>query len=63
MLVLARRKNETLVINHGNISIRIVVTDIDKRAGKVRLAIDAPPEVKIWRGELEEKMKKQASTE
>ena len=47
MLVLSRRKVESLVIDD-----RIVVTVLEIRAGRVRLGIEAPPEVAIRRDEL-----------
>jgi carbon storage regulator len=47
MLVLSRKPEEALVIN-GNIE--IVVLGIED--GKVRLGIQAPPEVKIYRKEV-----------
>jgi carbon storage regulator len=47
MLVLSRKKNEVIVIG-GNIRVKIV--DIDR--GKIRLGIDAPSDVRIWRKEL-----------
>lgn len=50
MLVLSRRKDESVVVN-GNI--RIVVVDI--RGDKVRLGIEAPDNVNVFRSELLEK--------
>jgi carbon storage regulator len=47
MLVLSRKINETIVIG-GNI--RVTMTAI--RSSQVRLAIEAPPEVPIFREEL-----------
>jgi carbon storage regulator len=47
MLVLSRKINETIVIG-GNI--RVTMTSIRNR--QVRLAIDAPPEVRVMREEL-----------
>lgn len=47
MLVLTRKINETIVIG-GNI--RVTMASI--RNSQVRLAIDAPPEVRILREEL-----------
>ena len=47
MLVLSRKINETIVIG-GNI--RVTMTAI--RSRQVRLAIDAPPDVRIIRQEL-----------
>lgn len=50
MLVLSRKKNEAIMI--GN-NIKIIVSDV--RGDKVRIGIEAPPEIKILRHELLEK--------
>jgi len=47
MLVLSRRKDESIVINHD---IRIVVVEI--RGDKVRLGVEAPKEVPVHRREV-----------
>ncbi len=47
MLVLSRKVGETIVINNN---IRITVVDIDR--GKIRLGIEAPRDVPIFRKEL-----------
>ena len=47
MLVLSRKKNESIVIN-GN----IVITVAEIRGDKVRIGVEAPKEVPVWRGEL-----------
>jgi carbon storage regulator len=47
MLVLSRKKNESVVIN-GNIT--VVVTEI--RGDKVRLGIEAPKEIPVYRTEI-----------
>ena len=47
MLVLSRKKNESIVINND---ITIVVVDI--RGNKVRLGVDAPKEVPVHRQEV-----------
>ncbi len=47
MLVLSRKKNESIVINDD---ITIVVVDI--RGDKVRLGVDAPKEVPVHRQEV-----------
>ncbi|WP_333676083.1 carbon storage regulator CsrA, partial [Muricomes intestini] len=49
MLVLQRKKGETLLIG-DNIRISVVEVSSDS----VKLAVEAPKEVKILRGELEE---------
>ena len=47
MLVLSRKKNESLVIGDC-----VVVTVVEIRGDKVRLGIDAPREVPIHRREV-----------
>ncbi len=49
MLVLSRKKNESIVINND---IRIVVVEI--RGDKVRLGVEAPREVPVHRQEVYE---------
>ncbi|MCA9047828.1 MAG: carbon storage regulator CsrA [Planctomycetaceae bacterium] len=47
MLVLSRKKNESIVINDD-----IVVTIVEVRGDKVRLGIQAPREVPVHRKEV-----------
>lgn len=49
MLVLSRKKNESIVIGEN-----VVVTVIDIRGDKVRLGIEAPKEVAVHRKEVME---------
>lgn len=53
MLVLSRRKNESIVIGEN-----IVVTIIEIRGDKVRLGISAPSEVSVHRTEVLEAIKR-----
>ena len=53
MLVLSRKRNESLVIRDD-----IVITVIDIRGDKVRLGIDAPKDVPVHRREVYEAIKK-----
>ena len=53
MLVLSRKKNESIVINDN---IRIVVVEI--RGDKVRLGVDAPKEVPVHRNEVYEAIRR-----
>ncbi|MCL2305314.1 MAG: carbon storage regulator CsrA [Planctomycetaceae bacterium] len=53
MLVLSRKKNESIVIND---SITLVVVEI--RGDKVRLGIDAPKDVSVHRKEIYDAIKK-----
>ena len=48
MLVLSRKKDETILIGDD-----IVVTIMETRRNNVRLAIDAPCDIRILRGELQ----------
>lgn len=47
MLVLTRRKNEAIVIGQG-----VVVTVVAIHGNRVRLGIDAPPDVPVRREEI-----------
>jgi len=54
MLVLSRKKNESIVINDD---ITIVVVEI--RGDKVRLGVEAPKEVPVHRREVYDAIKRQ----
>lgn len=54
MLVLSRRKDQRIVYTHCGVRFEIVVVDI--RGDKVRLGIEAPPEVQINRAEVQERI-------
>ena len=47
MLVLSRKKNESIVINDN-----IVITVVEIRGDKVRLGIEAPREIPVHRSEV-----------
>lgn len=47
MLALTRRVGERIVIGDN-----VVVTIVDIKGDSIRLAIDAPREIKIYRGEI-----------
>lgn len=53
MLVLSRKRNESLIIRDD-----IIVTVIDVRGDKVRLGIDAPKDVPVHRREVYDTIKK-----
>lgn len=53
MLVLSRKKNESIVINND---ITIVVVEI--RGDKVRLGVEAPKEVPVHRREVHDAIKR-----
>lgn len=54
MLVLSRKKNESIIINDN-----ITVTVVEIRGDKVRLGIDAPKEVSVHRREVYEAIQSQ----
>lgn len=54
MLILTRKKNESIIID-GNIEVKI----IELEDGKVRIGIEAPREIEILRKELYDKMKEE----
>ena len=47
MLVLSRRIGERLVIDD-----RITVTVVEIRGGQIRLGVEAPKEIPVWREEV-----------
>ena len=51
MLVLSRKKGETVIITVGDQRIRVMLVDI--RGDKVRLGFDAPKDVTIHREEIQ----------
>ncbi len=57
MLVLSRKKNESIVINDD---ITIVVVEI--RGDKVRLGVEAPKEVPVHRNEVYEAIRRSQQT-
>jgi len=54
MLVLSRKKNESIIINDN-----ITVTVVEIRGDKVRLGIDAPKNVSVHRREVYEAIQNQ----
>jgi carbon storage regulator len=56
MLVLSRKKNESIVINND---ITIVVVEI--RGDKVRLGVEAPKEVPVHRREVYDAIRRNAT--
>jgi carbon storage regulator len=53
MLVLSRKKNETIVIAEN-----IIVTVVDIRGDRVRLGIEAPRDIPVHRREVYEAIKR-----
>lgn len=58
MLVLSRKRNESIVIN-GN----IIVTLVDIRGDRARLGIDAPSDVTVHRLEVHEAIEREKARE
>lgn len=59
MLVLSRRKNESIVIGDGDTTIRVTVVEV--RGDKVRLGIAAPEEIPVHRLEIYEAIRRERS--
>jgi len=55
MLVLSRKRDERIVIGDN-----IVITVVDVRGDKVRLGIEAPPEIPVHRQEVFDALKRAA---
>ena len=58
MLVLSRKKNESIVIDEN-----IVITVVEIRGDKVRLGIQAPKEVTIHRSEVYEAIRREQAAQ
>jgi carbon storage regulator len=58
MLVLSRKKNESIIIDQ---EIRITIVEI--RGDKVRLGIEAPKEVPVHRSEIHEAIRSERAAE
>ena len=56
MLVLSRKRNETIVIADGE----IVLTVVEIRGDKVRIGITAPRDISVHRGEVQEAIELEA---
>ena len=50
MLVLSRKKNESIVIGEGEDAVTVVIVEI--RGDKVRLGVEAPKETPVHRREV-----------
>ena len=59
MLVLTRKKDESIVIGTGANAITLIVVDV--RGDRVRLGIEAPDDVPIHRREVFEAIRGQAT--
>lgn len=59
MLVLSRKRDESVVIGTGKEAIRIIIVDI--RGDKVRLGIEAPAHVPVHRQEVYEAIQRELS--
>jgi len=56
MLVLSRKRDERIIIGDN-----IVITIVDVRGDKVRVGIEAPPEIPVHRQEVAEALKRNAA--
>lgn len=56
MLVLSRKLNESIIINHV---IRVTIVEI--RGDKIRLGIEAPKDVPVHRSEIHEAIRRSLS--
>lgn len=52
MLVITRRMHEKIMITIPGRTEPIVVTLCGQRENKVRIGIDAPPDIRVWREEI-----------
>ncbi|OPY73295.1 MAG: hypothetical protein A4E64_02626 [Syntrophorhabdus sp. PtaU1.Bin058] len=57
MLILSRKKDETILIKGADAEIRVMVVEVGK--GKIRLGIDAPKGYVIVREELLEEVQRE----
>ncbi len=57
MLVLVRKKNESIVING-----EIVVVVVEIRGDKVRLGVEAPKEISVHRREVHDAINRKSQT-
>lgn len=57
MLVLSRKRNESVVIDN-----RIVITIVEVRGDKVRFGVTAPRDVPVHRSEVLDKQKQEGTT-
>lgn len=55
MLTLTRKRDERIIIDDPELPYVIVIEVKDIRRNQVRLALDAPSHVRIWRKELYER--------
>lgn len=51
MLILSRKVNQSIVINNN-----IIVTLVEAANGKVRLGIDAPTDIPVFRKEIQDEI-------
>ena len=57
MLVLSRKKNDAIVINN-----EITITVVEIHGDKVCLGVDAPKEIPVHRGEVQEALRSAQQT-
>lgn len=54
MLVLTRNVNEAVVMELNGVCIRVVLARVAN--GQAKLGIEAPPEVSVWREEIQRRI-------
>lgn len=59
MLVLSRKKNESIIIGDGQKTIKVKIIEIN--GNSIRLGFEAPSDISIHREEIYEAIKKDAS--
>ena len=59
MLVLSRKKNESIIINDGDKIVRLKIIEIN--GNSIRIGFEAPKEISIHREEVYESIKKDAA--
>lgn len=57
MLVLSRKSNETIIINND-----ITITIVRINGDTVRIGIEAPKEIPVHRGEIQERINREGQT-
>lgn len=57
MLVLTRNVRQVIVIESAGVRVRVVLTRVAN--GQAKLGIEAPPDVSVWREEIQRRIDKE----